>query len=272
MNRTRLEARETFDRIADAYDAVRPTYPDTLFDDLAHAAEIAPSDSILEIGCGTGLATQSLARWNCHVVALDPGPELLRVARVRLAAFSNIEWIQSSFETWPADESSFKLVIAAQAFHWIAPDRRFVKSASVLRPDGILAVFGNVPLPFAAPLYEDIQRAYARYAPRLVKPPAENWYLPNGPITAAFADSRLFAEITHRSYPWRRSHTAASYTNLLRSHSDHQLLPAEQRDALLAAIAEAIEIHGGEFALPYEAHLYFARRVSQPPPVKSDSW
>lgn len=52
-----VDPRKTFDAVADLYDAVRPDYPATLFADLATDAQLQASDRILEIGCGTGLAT-----------------------------------------------------------------------------------------------------------------------------------------------------------------------------------------------------------------------
>jgi 16S rRNA A1518/A1519 N6-dimethyltransferase RsmA/KsgA/DIM1 with predicted DNA glycosylase/AP lyase activity len=47
---------------------------------------------VLEVGCGTGQATRSLAPLGCEVTAVEPGDGL---ARQRLAAFGNsrkINW------------------------------------------------------------------------------------------------------------------------------------------------------------------------------------
>jgi hypothetical protein len=75
-----------------------------------------------------------------------------------------------------------------------------------------------------------------------------------------FNESGLFGPVLHESYPWSRMHTASSYTDLLRTLSNHRLLAPEQLTALLAAIEQSINAHGGKFELRYETHLYMAAR------------
>ena len=257
-----MDVRETFNNVASVYDAARPDYPAALFEEIASFAHIEPKDSILEIGCGSGQASRSLAQLNCRVVALDPGPELLRIARERLAAYTSVEFVQSSFEAWQPPTSAFKLVVAAQSFHWLAPEERFAKSAAALQPGGVLAVFGNVPLPLQPPLREEVEQCYARHAPHLIGPPPECWYLPSGPVPGIFAESSQFSAVKHHCYPWSRQHTGATYTNLLRSLSSHQMLPAETREALLGKIEAAVAKLDGALELQYESHLYCARRAA----------
>lgn len=52
-----MERKSTFNEIAREYDRYRPRYPEQLFTDILELTDIKPSDSILEIGCGTGQAT-----------------------------------------------------------------------------------------------------------------------------------------------------------------------------------------------------------------------
>jgi SAM-dependent methyltransferase len=255
-----MEQRFTFDRIAELYDAARPDYPEALFADIAAVAALARDDAVLEIGCGTGRATQDLAHFGAPILALDPGPALLDVARARLADFANVRFTEATFEAWPLAPAAFKLVAAAQSWHWVAPQLRFVKAAAALKAGGFLAVFGNVSMPLKAPLGPALDRLYARYAPRLLESAPGDWYLPGGVVTKLFADSELFGPATHKAYPWTRQHDSADYVALLRTRSDCQMLDPAARDALTAAVAETIEAHGGAFEAGYEAHLYLARR------------
>jgi ubiquinone/menaquinone biosynthesis C-methylase UbiE len=259
-----MERRFTFDRVADLYDAARPSYPDALLDHIVAFAGLKPGDPVLEIGCGTGKATAGFARRGLHVVALDPGAELLRVARKSLTGFQNVQFLQTTFEAWPPQPAAFELVAAAQSWHWIAPEVRCTKVAEVLAPGGSLAVFGNEPVGLtSSPLLDEFKRIYAHHVPTLWEHfAAEAWYLPTGPVAKLIGESRLFAAITYESYPWRRSHTGSSFTDLLRTQSRYQLLAEPQREALFAALAGAIAAHGGEFELAYEAHLYLAKRSS----------
>jgi ubiquinone/menaquinone biosynthesis C-methylase UbiE len=93
-----VEQRATFDRVADLYDSARPGYPESLVDDVIATAGLAPGDAILEVGCGTGQATKSFAGRGLRILALDPGPELMRISRERLAGFRDIEFVTTTLE------------------------------------------------------------------------------------------------------------------------------------------------------------------------------
>ena len=88
-----------FNGVADVYDRVRPTYPDEMFDALVAIADVDRQSSILEIGCGTGQATQALAAIGCSVTAVEPGAVLADLARRRVETFSNVEINTARFRT-----------------------------------------------------------------------------------------------------------------------------------------------------------------------------
>jgi len=255
-----LEQRFTFDGVAKLYNNARPLYPEELFDDVIAFAGISDTDKLLEIGCGTGQATQGFARRGLSILALDPGEELIAVARKGLKEFARVRFVQTTFEAWPGEVGAFKLIAAAQSFHWVSPELRFAKTAAQLAPDGTLAVFGNVPMPPEPPFAEKFADIHARHAPQLSGPPAEAWYLPDGPFAELLRQSEYFEAPAQHCYRWSRKHTAQSYTALLRTLSGYRLLPPKELAALLSAIADAINANGGEFELRYETHLYLARR------------
>ncbi|MGJ5180850.1 class I SAM-dependent methyltransferase [Bradyrhizobium oligotrophicum] len=247
-----MEQRFTFDQVADLYTQSRPHYPAALVDDVVALAAVTPGDPVLEVGCGTGQATRSFAARGLRITAIDPGPDMIRAARQTLAGLHNVELRESTFEAWPEDGARMRLIIAAQSWHWVAPEVRFAKAARMLSPAGSLAVFGHVPVGLPAPLLESF---------RAIWPPPEAWYLPSGPFKGWFDSSGLFGPVVHRCYAWTRSYTAASYVDVLTTRSDIRMLPAAVRDALLADITAAIVDFGGEFVMDHEAHLYLARRV-----------
>jgi SAM-dependent methyltransferase len=256
-----MEQRFTFDAVANLYAAVRPEYPDALFEDVAKFAGLAPGDEAIEIGPGAGQATLGLARRGCRILALEPGASLIEAARARLAGFPDVRFVQTTFEAWPLQPAACKLVFAAQSWHWVDPQVRFVKAAAALRADGVLAVFGNAMLPAAAPFSEAIARVFAREAPHLSGRRSGEWYLPEGPFAGLFEQSGRFSRVTHKAYAWTRPCDAAAFANLTRTWSEVQLLDPPRRERLAAGLAEAIEAAGGAFELPYQAHLYMAKRA-----------
>ena len=66
-----VEQRFVFDEIAELYDRARPGYPEALVDDVVALSGIAPGGRILEIGSGTGKATEAFARRGFRIVCLE---------------------------------------------------------------------------------------------------------------------------------------------------------------------------------------------------------
>jgi hypothetical protein len=77
-----------------------------------------------------------------------------------------------------------------------------------------------------------------------------------------FGESGRFAPTIHQSYAWRRAHDGASYTDWLRTRSDHRLIPAAQLEEVLQDAANAIAARGDRCDLLYETHLYMARLIA----------
>src|SRR5882672_11678836 len=104
------EARRTsFDARAELYDAIRPSYPDALADDVIAAA----GRRILEIGAGTGQATVVFARRGASIVAIEPGASLAAVLRKNVVG-RDVTVEETTFEAWPIARP-FDTVIAAQS-------------------------------------------------------------------------------------------------------------------------------------------------------------
>jgi protein-L-isoaspartate O-methyltransferase len=89
-----------FNDVPELYDRVRPTYPDGLFADLVAITGMHARSSVLEVGCGTGQATRSLAALGCSVTSVEPGTGMAALARQRLATYPNVKVETSSFEEW----------------------------------------------------------------------------------------------------------------------------------------------------------------------------
>jgi SAM-dependent methyltransferase len=139
-----IERRFTFNQVAQLYDAARPAYPDALFDDCIQEAGLKSGDRMLEVGAGTGKATEGFARRGLAILAVEPGAQMIAAAKQALAAYPNIAFVESTFEKWTPEPRVFGLVAAAQAWHWVDPAIGFRKAHDVLRETGWLALFGHV--------------------------------------------------------------------------------------------------------------------------------
>lgn len=254
--------RSTFNKAAHDYDAIRPGYPNRLFEDVITLSEIPPSGLALEIGCGTGQATLPFAQRGYHILCLDIGPDLLEIAKKNLSAYANVSFENISFESWPLQADKFDLVYAATAFHWIPPEIGYPKAISALKPAGALALFSNIhPRPPTA-FFVDVQSVYRQFFP---EPQNQS----EQPTTEAEIEEKvrfmratgLFSTVEVRTYPWTKTYTTAEYLQLLNTYSDHLLMEEERRYQMYHAIADLIEkrYHGMVERL-YLTVLYMGRK------------
>ena len=131
---------KVFDEIAAEYDRIRPAYPDELVDQACQVAGIGPGDQVLEIGCGSGQLTRSLLTRGLHVTALEPGPNLMALARQNLEGAGAVEFMNARFEDASCPHGHFRAVFSASALHWVDPKVSWRKIADVLVPGGTLAL------------------------------------------------------------------------------------------------------------------------------------
>jgi ubiquinone/menaquinone biosynthesis C-methylase UbiE len=126
-----------FDKFAADYDAGRHGYPDSLIDEACGTAGLAAGDAVLEIGPGSGQLTVSLVARQLAVTAIEPGSNLLDIARAKTPA---VEFINRSLEDTELPDGSFKAAFAASSIHWPDADVSWRQIARWLAPRGVLAL------------------------------------------------------------------------------------------------------------------------------------
>ncbi len=132
---TRLSPAELYDQL----------FVPTLFGRFPHlvldAAEVALDQAVLDVGCGTGAATEAaLERTGPggRVAGVDPKEEMLGVARDKNVP---IEWYAGSAEKLPLPDGTFDAVISQFALMFFEdPSQALREMVRVLRPGGRIAV------------------------------------------------------------------------------------------------------------------------------------
>jgi SAM-dependent methyltransferase len=243
---------ESFGGVAELYDRARPSYPPALIDALLGDG----AQRVLDVGCGTGIAGALLAERGCHVLGVEVDERMAVLARAR-----GLDVEVAAFERWDARGRRFDLVTCAQAWHWIDPAIGVARAAAVLDPGARIGLFWNFVDP-PTPLAERLALVYARLEPDLGR---RTVLLGNREDRAEPAAKRLacageFGPAEKASFRWQRRYDTAGWLEQVRTHSDHQTLPAERRERLLRALGEQIEALGGTFEMPYRTVLVSASR------------
>jgi ubiquinone/menaquinone biosynthesis C-methylase UbiE len=99
--------------------------------------EIAPTASVLDVGCGTGeLLVRLAAKYpNARLSGLDPVPEMLAVGRTKLSENVDLRAGWANELPWP--DGAFDVVVSCNMFHYIShPVAAVQEMERVLRPGG----------------------------------------------------------------------------------------------------------------------------------------
>ena len=251
------DARElgrVFNEVPELYDRVRPRYPDELFADLVTITGMDEGSSVLEVGCGTGQATRSLAALGFSVTAIEPGAEMAALARQRTGAFPNVNVETSTFEDWDDRGRRFDLLVAASSWHWVDPSIGWPRAHDVLRPGSWMALLGHVVVrrPGEPEVYAETADLHERFSPGNPDwghPPLEDdvrttdqgWGLVDDP-------GGLFGPTIVRWHPTVQWFNGDGVADLLPSTSLYRKLDRAVGEPLLAAIADRIRTRMGDRA------------------------
>lgn len=118
------------------YAGFRPRYPAALFAWLA--GQCTGHDSVWDCATGSGQAAVALAKHFKHVVATDASAAQIEHAQ----AHPNVEYRVASAEASGLPDASADLVTVAQAAHWFDLDAFYAEVRRVLRPGGLIALWG----------------------------------------------------------------------------------------------------------------------------------
>jgi SAM-dependent methyltransferase len=128
----------SFGAVAGEYDRLRPGPSAEALDWLIPEG----ASDVLEIGAGTGVLTRLLSRRVARVTAVEPDE---RMRAVLLETATGVEVVAGHAEEIPAATSSYDVVIAASAWHWVDEERAVPQVARVLRPGGRLSLVWSGP-------------------------------------------------------------------------------------------------------------------------------
>lgn len=120
----------------------RPTYPPLLSKRVADLIGLTRDDRVLDLGTGPGFLALDFAAHAGHVVAVDPAPEMLDIARQVVAdAKANVTIEQGSSFDLPVTVGRVRLVTIGRAFHWMDREATLRRLDGIVEPQGAIALF-----------------------------------------------------------------------------------------------------------------------------------
>ena len=238
--------------VAEAYDKVRPRYSAELIDFAIDNARLSPGDTILEIGCASGIATTSFASREFNLVSLEPNPEACKLARDNCANYPDVEICQTTLEEWKLKPKGFDVVLAATSIHWVSPEIGYPKIAQALKEGGFLILLWNAGLQPNAEINELLKPIYQAYAPSLKPFKARKQEKEElQAIGQKVTDSGYFKPVASTETIIEVNYSFEDYLLLLSTYSPYIALETQQRQNLFAAIEDLQKTCGKQILLSY---------------------
>ncbi|MCA1453871.1 class I SAM-dependent methyltransferase [Bradyrhizobium sp. BRP22] len=130
-----------FATTVDLYEQFRPPYPVAFFGEVAHRLALTKRHALIDLGTGPGLLALGFADYVGRIVAVDPEPNMLAVARqAAKRAGRDVTLIKSRAEDLPDSIGHFDLVTIGRALHWLDESTLGPLFERLVAPDGVVAI------------------------------------------------------------------------------------------------------------------------------------
>ena len=230
--------RLVFNTIPEQFDKWRGRYSKELYDYILSECKMDETKSCLEIGPGTGQASNFTIEKGIDYTAIELGENFVNMMKNKFGIYNNFKIIHDDFEKYNFENDKYDLVYSAAAIQWIDQDIAYNKCRDMLKSGGYLAMFRTVGeyRTHNPKLADDIQKVY------------DNFFVTNTPYTRKFdyenGESYGLKYLGRKVFEGTRSFDADTYVEYLHTHSDHIGLKEEVKEKFYNGIHDAIIKHG----------------------------
>ena len=247
-----MEFRKIFDTIPEQFDRYRPRYSAELFDNLIRYAEIGPGKSVLELGPGTGQATDPILDTGCDYHAIELGENLCKMMKRKYGHRPNFRIVNGDFITHDFGKQTFDLIYSAATIQWIPEEIAFTKTFELLKPGGTLAMMLTRE-DYKTPneeLYNKIQAVY-------FKPETEYTH---GSFSYTNAPAYGYTDFEKREFYGKREFTADEYAGFCGTHCTHIVIPEPYKSKFFDGLRKTVAEAGNKIVFWDTYILYVAKK------------
>ena len=240
----------TFDTLAEHYDAGRTGYSNELYNALASFG-LTPRHHVIDVGCGTGLASRPLLENAFRVTGVDVSAPMLAKARER---YPSGTWVEGSAEALPFEPHTFDAAISAQALHHVDRAKAVAEIVRVLKPGALIGIWWKVLMD-----QDPVAQVRARVAQEMGSEP------PHSGLKGGFKEfyAAGLQDTALRVIPWQLTVSLDDYLNYERSRKNVRDTFGSRSDRyfqeLESRLREMVGERAGYLALSYVQYLYVAR-------------
>jgi SAM-dependent methyltransferase len=216
-----------------------------VFDDILAITDTTTGTEVIEIGAGTGIATEPMIRRGLFATAIEPSPEMAALAQAKVGDRGSV--FVGRFENYSAP-GQVQLVTAFNAWHWVEPEAGLNQIAELLTPGGSLALVWTEVVSWGQEPFEE----------RLAQICGHPWVKRMGHVDRSMSpvhdDPRLQDHLVLH-HVFERELDASTFVEVTRTYG------GQRTDEHYEAMARAIDEEFGGFVTKVEdAALYIWRR------------
>lgn len=251
-----MDFRKIFDSSVppEEFDKWRTRYCDECFVDVIKNVELGTDKMALEIGPGTGQATEPILKTGCSYMAIELGENFTGAMKNRFGSYDNFEIVNADFETYDFGKSQFDLVYSAATIQWIPEGISFPKVYDILKSGGTFAMM-MTRTDYKSPneaLYSKIQEVYDKY------------FHPETEYTCKLTYSNVvnygFVDFECRHYYKTRKYNADEFISWTIIQASQLTLPEPYKSKFIKGIRDAILGFGDRITLLDDIILYLTRK------------
>ncbi len=249
-----MDSRKVFDNVPEEFDKWRFRYCDELFADVIEYAKIDVKKTVLEIGPGTGQATEPILKTGCSYLAVELGKNFAEFTKNKFSSYGNFQIVNDDFETYDFGKNRFDLVYSAATIQWIPEEIAFPKVYDILKSNGTLAMMMTHTDYKSSneALYKKIQKVY------------EEYFRPETAYTRHLEYKNVvkygFTGFERREYKESVEFNSDDYVSLISIQADHLTLQEPYKSKFYAGIRDAILSFGNKIILNNTIILYLIRK------------
>lgn len=130
-----------FGKTAADYRRHRAGFPEAYFGRVAQYGIGIKSQTLLDLGTGTGTLARGFARRGCRVTGLDPAAAMMAQAKqIGFDEGVHVDYIEARAEDSNLPDEAFDVITAGQCWHWFQRDLVAREAMRMLRANGALVI------------------------------------------------------------------------------------------------------------------------------------